>query len=377
MRAAGLIVAAGRGERAGRANPKQFEPVAGRPMLDWSLAAMRASPDIDRIVVVLDPTDAASRPYETAPGGATRTASVKSGLEALATGAAPDAVLIHDAARPGLEPAMVAALLSELETNPGVALALPLADAIKRADAAGFVTEDAPRAGLYRMQTPQAFRFADILAAYRAMPASAAFEDDVAVARAAGMRVKLVAGAQRLAKVTHPEDFAIMDAILARGGGVPLIGSGFDAHRFGPGDHITLCGVQIPHAAGLIGHSDADAGWHALTDAILGAVGAGDIGQHFPPSDPRWKGASSEIFLSRAVEIAAEAGARLVNADITILCEAPRIGPHREAMRARTADVLGLDIRRVSVKATTTEGMGFLGRREGLAAQASVLLLST
>lgn len=381
MKTAGLIVAAGRGERARRTVPKQYEALAGRPMLAWSIAAMQASPRVDRIVVALNPehielAKAAARglEFDVVVGGDVRTASVRAGLEALSV-SAPDAVLIHDAARPGLSARTIESVLAPLSSVSGAAPALAVADALKRADADGRVTEDAARVGLYRVQTPQAFRFADILGAYRALPADAALEDDIAVARAAGLDVRLVPGDVRLSKVTMPEDFDAVGRLLAPSNGVPLIGSGLDAHRFGPGDHIMCCGVKIPHDFGLIGHSDADAGWHALTDAILGAVGAGDIGAHFPPSDPRWKGASSDIFLKRAAEIATKAGARIINADITIICEAPRIGPHREAMRARTAEVLALDPRRVSVKATTTEGMGFMGRREGLAAQASVLLL--
>jgi 2-C-methyl-D-erythritol 4-phosphate cytidylyltransferase/2-C-methyl-D-erythritol 2,4-cyclodiphosphate synthase len=388
MKAAGVIVAAGRGERAGRAVPKQFEPIGGRQMLAWSTEAFCAHTAIENLVIVAEGRHlplaraiaaqagrAGKAAVTVIEGGAARTDSVRNGLEALVA-AAPDAVLIHDAARPGVTAAIIEALLAPLADVSGAAPALVVADALKRADSAGLVTGDAARAGLHRVQTPQAFRFAGILAAYRALPAGAALEDDIAVARAAGLAVRLVPGDMRLSKVTMPEDFDAVARLMGPPAGVPLIGSGFDAHRFGPGDHVTLCGVEIPHEFGLIGHSDADAGWHALTDAILGAVGAGDIGAHFPPSDPQWKNAASAIFLRRAAEIAAQAGARLVNADITIICEAPRIGPHREAMRARTGEVLGLDPRRVSVKATTTEAMGFLGRREGLAAQASVLLLS-
>jgi 2-C-methyl-D-erythritol 4-phosphate cytidylyltransferase/2-C-methyl-D-erythritol 2,4-cyclodiphosphate synthase len=381
MKAAGLIMAAGRGSRAGRAQPKQFELIAGRPMLRWSVEAMRACPAIDRIVVVTDAADmaraeavlAGAQGIEFAPGGVVRTASVRAGLDRLAKGDPPDAVLIHDAARPGLREDMIASLLAALAAADAVAPALPCADALKRVDGQGLVTADVAREELRRVQTPQAFRFAAILIAFAQLPAEASFEDDLAVARAAGLMARLIPGDPRLAKVTYPEDFDAVARTL--GAAIPAIGSGFDAHRFGPGDHVTLCGVRIAHGAGLIGHSDADAPWHALTDAILGALGRGDIGDHFPPSDPQWRGADSAVFLRHAADLAREAGAVIANVDITLLCEAPKIKPHREAMRARTAEVLGLPLARVSVKATTTEGLGFLGRGEGLAAQASALLL--
>ncbi len=379
MRAAAILVAAGAGVRAGGAVAKQFAPLAGKPMLAWSLEALAK---LEPIVVVADPTHAALlepllRAFprvRVAAGGATRTASVQAGLEALA-GDAPEVVLIHDAARPGLREATIEALLAALAEADGAAPALPLADALKRAGAGGRVEGDLARTGLYRVQTPQAFRYAPLRAAFAALPAEASFDDDIAAARAGGLDVVLIAGEEGLAKVTYPEDFAALSLRLAPGA-LPLSGSGFDAHRFGPGDHVTLCGVRIPHPYGLIGHSDADAAWHALTDAILGALGAGDIGDHFPPSDPQWRGAPSELFLKHALKLAHAAGARLVNVDVTLLCEAPRIKPHREAMRARTAEALGLPLARVSVKATTTEGLGFLGRGEGLAAQASAMLLA-
>ncbi|MGE3303025.1 MAG: bifunctional 2-C-methyl-D-erythritol 4-phosphate cytidylyltransferase/2-C-methyl-D-erythritol 2,4-cyclodiphosphate synthase [Hyphomonadaceae bacterium] len=376
MRSAAIIVAAGRSARINSEIPKQYQKLGGRPVLRWSVDALAV---MDSIIVCIDPRDAPlalaalhGTPAQTTPGGATRTASVAAGLRALAP-AAPEVVLIHDAARPGLSVATIARLLDALRDADGAAPALPAVDALKRADAAGFVAEDVSRDGLLRVQTPQAFRFAAIQEAYARLPADAAFEDDLAVARAAGFRVKLVAGDPQLAKITYPEDIAAAARTLAPG--LPVVGSGFDAHRFGPGDHVTLCGVRIPHGAGLIGHSDADAAWHALTDAILGALGLGDIGDHFPPSDMRWKDAPSELFLAHALKLAVEAGAQLANADITLICEAPRIKPHREAMRARTAAILALPEARVSVKATTTEGLGFLGRGEGLAAQATALLI--
>jgi 2-C-methyl-D-erythritol 4-phosphate cytidylyltransferase/2-C-methyl-D-erythritol 2,4-cyclodiphosphate synthase len=340
---------------------------------------LRAS-GIARIVVAInaadrDAFDAAVGDLDVEPvaGGESRTDTVRRGLESLAT-TPPDHVLIHDAARPGVTPDIVARLRHALDLADAAAPALPLADALKRADADGRVEADVGRAGLWRVQTPQAFRYAPLLEAYRALPDGVSLDDDIAVARAAGLRARLVAGDPRLGKITFPEDHDLMERILGVAA-TPCTGSGFDAHRFGPGDHVTLCGVRIPHDRGLIGHSDADAGWHALTDALLGAIGAGDIGDHFPPTDPRWRGAASEVFLRRAVELALESGGRIVHADITLICERPRIGPHREAMRARTAQVLNLPMHRVSIKATTTERLGFTGREEGLAAQAVATVL--
>jgi 2-C-methyl-D-erythritol 4-phosphate cytidylyltransferase/2-C-methyl-D-erythritol 2,4-cyclodiphosphate synthase len=222
-----------------------------------------------------------------------------------------------------------------------------------------------------RVQTPQAFRFAAIKAAYDALPADAAYEDDLVVARLAGLEARLVAGAAKLGKLTQTDDLAVLERLM---GLFTCVGTGFDAHRFGPGDHVMLCGVRVAHERGLVGHSDADVGWHALTDAILGALGEGDIGAHFPPSDPQWRGAPSERFLAHARDLVAAAGGRIAHVDVTLLCEAPKIAPHREAMRARTAAVLGMPLARVSVKATTTERMGFIGREEGMAAHAVATL---
>ncbi|MBU6374119.1 MAG: bifunctional 2-C-methyl-D-erythritol 4-phosphate cytidylyltransferase/2-C-methyl-D-erythritol 2,4-cyclodiphosphate synthase [Alphaproteobacteria bacterium] len=384
MPIAALVVAAGKGERAGGAVPKQFADLAGRPLLRWSLEAFAAHPAIGPICVVADPAHAdlvlaaaAGIDVSVAAGGATRTASVRAGVAALAPGA-PDAVLIHDAARPGLTAGVIDALLAALRDADGAAPGLPVVDALKRTQD-GLIVEDVARAGLVRIQTPQAFRFAPFAAALAAAPTDAAFDDDIALARAAGLSTRVVSGDPRLMKVTYPEDFAQAGNLLAPPGAgavVPLVGSGYDAHRFGPGDHVTLCGVKIPHTHGLVGHSDADAAWHALTDALLGAIGAGDIGDHFPPSDPRWRGAPSGVFLRHAADLVAQAGGRIVNVDVTVICERPRVKPHREAMRQATAELLGLPLARVSVKATTTEGMGFTGREEGLAAQASVSLLA-
>lgn len=380
MKAAALIVAAGRGERAGRGVPKQYRVLAGRPVLTWSVEAFAAA-GVSPILAVIAPEHAPA--FETTTrggpavravsGGATRTASVRAGLDALAADA-PEIVLIHDAARPGLSPTLIAALLGAIMAGAdGAAPALPLADSLRRVDHARRVIGEADRAGLMQVQTPQAFRYDKIRAAYQALAPEAGPSDDIAVAHAAGLDVRLIAGDPALLKLTFAEDADLLERLLGAARTM-CVGSGFDAHRFGPGDHVTLCGVRIAHDRGLIGHSDADAGWHALVDAILGALGEDDIGAHFPPSDPQWKGANSETFLRHAVSLAAQSGARVLHADVTLVCERPKIAPHREAMRARTAEVLGLPLARVSVKATTTEKMGFLGREEGLAAQAIATL---
>lgn len=377
MIAAAIIVAAGRGERAGGPLPKQYRPVLGRPAIAWSVGAFEDS-GVETIIVVANPEHEAAlsealpgRRVQVVLGGATRTDSVRAGLTSAANA---DIVLIHDAARPGLTPDIVRALIARIEAGAvAVAPALPVADSLLRADAAGAVSAEVDRSGAMRVQTPQAFR-ADVLrAAYAAAPPGAVFSDDLAVVRAAGRQTHVIPGNQRLMKITYPEDVAMLERLLS-GERIICVGHGIDAHRFGEGDHVTLCGVQIPHSKGLLGHSDADAGWHALVDAILGALGEGDIGAHFPPSDPQWKGADSERFLRHAAKLTADSGARIQHVDITLICERPKIGPHRDAMRARTAEVLGLPLSRVSVKATTTERMGFLGREEGLAAQATATL---
>jgi 2-C-methyl-D-erythritol 4-phosphate cytidylyltransferase/2-C-methyl-D-erythritol 2,4-cyclodiphosphate synthase len=375
MKLAALIVAGGRGERAGGDIPKQYKPLLGRPTVAWSVAAL-ADAGASQILVACAPEHAelcraalAGGPaVSIVGGGATRTATVRAGLAAITE---TDVILIHDAARPGLSADMVRALVAEIEQGAAaVAPALAIPDTLRRADASGRVTEDVSRDGVMRMQTPQAFR-ADVLrAAYAALAPDQSMSDDIAVVRARGVEAKLIPGDPRLMKLTYPEDFAMLERMLG-GDRIVCVGHGVDAHRFGDGEFVTLCGVRIPHGKGLVGHSDADAGWHALVDAILGALGEGDIGAHFPPSDPQWKGADSERFLRHAAKLAERCGARIVHVDVTLLCERPKIGPHRDAMRARTAEVLGLPLSRVSVKATTTERMGFLGREEGLAAQAT------
>jgi 2-C-methyl-D-erythritol 4-phosphate cytidylyltransferase/2-C-methyl-D-erythritol 2,4-cyclodiphosphate synthase len=372
MSVSALIVAAGRGERTGGDIPKQFSGLLGVPVLSWSLNALSQA-GVEDIVVAIDPAHealcrAAIGPragVRTVFGGATRTESVRAGLAALGG----DIVLIHDAARPGLTPALVKALVAAIEAGAEAAApALPIADSLRRLNDDGRPGAEVDRGGLMRVQTPQAFRAATLRDAYAAI-GDAFFTDDLSVVCAQGAIARFVPGDARLMKLTYPEDRVVLEALLG-GARAPVVGSGFDAHRFGDGDHVTLCGVRIAHDKGLVGHSDADAGWHALVDAILGALGEGDIGVHFPPSDPQWKGANSEAFLRHAAKLAEAAGARILHVDVTLICERPKVGPHRDAMRARTAQVLGLPRERVSIKATTTERMGFAGREEGLAAQA-------
>jgi 2-C-methyl-D-erythritol 4-phosphate cytidylyltransferase/2-C-methyl-D-erythritol 2,4-cyclodiphosphate synthase len=298
-------------------------------------------------------------------GGATRQQSVRNGLEAVDC----ERVLIHDAARPFVNRGHVDRLLAALDIAEGAIPALPVPDTLKRGD--GIVDETVSRDGLWRAQTPQAFRFGRLKAAYARWPAGEEPTDDASVMERAGGTVAMVPGDPMLMKLTWPEDF-LMAEQLAASRRIVRMGQGIDAHRFGPGDVVWLCGVRIQHDLGLVGHSDADCGLHALTDAVLGAIAEADIGEHFPPSDPRWKGASSDRFLLHAVELVAARGGRLTNADVTLICERPKIRPHRAAMRARIAELLGLPVDRVSVKATTTEGMGFTGREEGLMAQAVV-----
>jgi 2-C-methyl-D-erythritol 4-phosphate cytidylyltransferase/2-C-methyl-D-erythritol 2,4-cyclodiphosphate synthase len=370
-----VIVAAGSGSRAGPGAAKQWRMLAGRPVLRWSAEALLAAGAREVVVVVAEGAEAdASQAlaglsgWRTATGGATRSKSVQAGLQAL-TGADDEPVLIHDAARPFVTRAHVETLLKALEEADGAIPALPVADTLKQSVNGHSLT--ASREGLWRAQTPQAFRRRRLIEAYAAWSAEADPTDDAAVIEAAAGKVALVPGDPMLMKLTWPEDFAMAER-LAGAARVTRVGQGYDAHRFGPGDAVWLCGVKIAHEQALIGHSDADAGLHALTDALLGAIGEGDIGDHFPPSDPQWKGASSDRFLTHAVELLSAVGGRVLNADVTLVCEAPKIKPHREAMRARLAGLLGVHVDRVSVKATTTEGMGFTGRREGLAAQAIV-----
>lgn len=373
MHIAALIVAAGRGTRAGGSRPKQWQDLCGQTVLARSLAAFG---DAQTRAVVLHPADteffAESGIYAdlVVTGGATRDASVRAGLEALVAHA-PDIVLIHDAARPLVRSQIIARVVAALETHPGAAPALAVTDALWRG-VDGKVAGTQNRDGLYRAQTPQGFRFPDILAAHRA--GGGPFADDVAAARAAGLDVAIVAGEERNMKITGPDDMARAAQLLEERMDIRL-GNGFDVHRFGPGDHVWLCGVKIPHGRSLQGHSDADVGMHAVTDAIYGALGRGDIGQHFPPSDPQWKGAASHIFLEHAVELAASLGFSINNVDCTLVCEYPKIGPHQPEMKSKMAGIMGLDPDRISVKATTSERLGFTGREEGIAAIATAALV--
>ncbi|MDF8331877.1 bifunctional 2-C-methyl-D-erythritol 4-phosphate cytidylyltransferase/2-C-methyl-D-erythritol 2,4-cyclodiphosphate synthase [Novosphingobium cyanobacteriorum] len=365
---AAVVVAAGKGLRAGGSVPKQFAPWRGKPLLRHCVEALAAA-GVAPIVIAIPAGWEAEAEAATSGiaavrfthGGATRQDSVRLALEAMA-GDAPDHVLIHDAARPDLPCAVIEALLAALETQPGAIPVLPVVDSVVRG-AQGLRGAFVDRDGLYRVQTPQAFRYPAILAAHRAWPGATDAGDDAAVAEAAGLAVALVQGDERLRKVTFASDFQER-AMTVR------TGMGFDVHRLVEGEELWLCGVQIPHAKGLSGHSDADVAIHALVDALLGAIAAGDIGDHFPPSDPQWLGASSDRFLAHAAHLVGQSGHAIANVDVTIICEAPKIGPHKLEMRARLAEILGIDIALVSVKATTTERLGTTGRGEGIAAQA-------
>jgi 2-C-methyl-D-erythritol 4-phosphate cytidylyltransferase / 2-C-methyl-D-erythritol 2,4-cyclodiphosphate synthase len=370
-----LVVAAGRGFRLGGPLPKQYLPLGGAAVLRYSVATFLAHPGVDHVRVVIHPDDrplydAAVAGLDLLPpvhGGAQRQDSVRNGLASLAE-AAPDRVLIHDGARPFVDAATIDRVLAALQDHPGAIAALPIRDTVKR-DSDGRIVDTVERRGLWRAQTPQGFRYSEIMAAHRAAE-GAELSDDAAVAEQAGLAVALVDGSEENFKVTTTDDLLRAERHLAMQRGDIRTGQGFDVHAFGAGDHVWLCGLKIPHGQGLVGHSDADVGLHALTDALLGALGAGDIGMHFPPSDPAWRGAPSHRFLRHAADLVAAAGGSVAHCDVTLICERPKIGPHREAMVARIAEILGLDPRRVSVKATTTEQLGFTGRGEGIAAQA-------
>jgi 2-C-methyl-D-erythritol 4-phosphate cytidylyltransferase/2-C-methyl-D-erythritol 2,4-cyclodiphosphate synthase len=373
-----VIVAAGSGSRAGPGQAKQWRAVAGKPVLRWSAEAL-LNAGAQKLVIVADPgareaLDDALRGlsgWTTTAGGATRALSVQAGLALLADRPADEPVLIHDAARPFLGAATIASVIQALGDADGAIPALPVADTLKSgAPDSAVVTK--PRDNLWRAQTPQAFRRDRLLAAYAAWTGPDEPTDDGQVVERHGGRVVVTAGDPMLMKLTYPEDFAMAEKLA--GARITRMGQGFDAHRWGPGQSVWLCGVEIAHDETLIGHSDADAGLHALTDAILGAIGEGDIGDHFPPTDPQWKGAASDKFLIHAVNLVRQRGGTLVNVDVTLICERPKIKPHRAAMRQRLAQILDLPLDRVSVKATTTEGMGFTGRGEGLAAQAIAVI---
>jgi 2-C-methyl-D-erythritol 4-phosphate cytidylyltransferase/2-C-methyl-D-erythritol 2,4-cyclodiphosphate synthase len=373
MRIACILVAAGTGSRHGGPTPKQFLPILGHPVIRH--AALTLAPQVDLLLPVGDP--AAIGPalvgidhLPPVPGGATRQDSVRLGLAALAPHA-PDVVLIHDSARPVIPPGTIPALLAALRDHPGAIPAVPVADTLKRDAGDGRIAATVPRAGLFRAQTPQAFRFGLL----RGLHASAAdgATDDAAILEQAGHAVALVAGSEDNIKMTYPEDATRLDRVLSPR--LPRVGTGFDVHALVAGRPLILCGVEVAHEQGLAGHSDADVGIHALCDAIYGALAEGDIGRHFPPSEDAWKDADSARFLAHAASRIAARGGVLGNADVTLICERPKITPHAPRMIARLAGILGVDEGRISVKATTTERLGFTGRMEGIAAQAVATVL--
>ena len=377
MTTAAIIVAAGRGTRAGGAVPKQWQVLAGLPVAAHSIRAFRGL--VDKTVLVIHPEDhsratALDGDVTLVIGGATRDQSVRNALTALA-GTGVTRVLIHDGARPLVTPVLIARVLASLDNAVGAAPALPVSDALWRG-AGGLVVGTQDRDAIFRAQTPQAFHFDAILAAHTANTAPAA--DDVAVARLHGIAVAIVEGCEDNLKLTYHADFARAEHILKGRTAMDIrLGNGFDVHAFCPGDHLWLCGVKIPHPRGLLGHSDADVGMHALTDAIYGALAAGDIGRHFPPSDPQWKGAASHIFLSHAMDLARNRGFTLSNADVTLICERPKIGTYSNQMQTELARIMGVDVTRISVKATTSEQLGFTGREEGIAAIATAALVAS
>ena len=377
---AAVVVAAGRGLRVGGDRPKQYRQILGEPVIRPSLAALAAHGDISLVQPVVHPDDAAL--YQAAvtglellppvPGGATRQASVRAGLEALAA-RRPELVLVHDAARPFASAALITRAIAAARASGAAVPVLPVADTVKTVDAAGTVTGTIDRAQLRMVQTPQAFGFAALLAAHRRAQAAGRddFTDDAALAEWAGLKVSTFEGEARNVKLTTTDDFTRAEAAKLAGLSDVRTGFGFDVHQFGAGDHVMLGGVRVAHDRGLSGHSDADVVLHALVDAILGALADGDIGVHFPPSDPQWRGASSDQFLAFAIDRLRARGGRIAHLDVTVVCEAPRIGPHRDAIRARIAEIAGVPIERVGVKATTSEKMGFTGRGEGMAAFAN------
>jgi 2-C-methyl-D-erythritol 4-phosphate cytidylyltransferase/2-C-methyl-D-erythritol 2,4-cyclodiphosphate synthase len=373
MRIAAILVAAGTGTRFGAETPKQFLTIAGKPVIRHAAEALAAHVSLLQPVGDAGAIEAAlsgvANCLPAIAGGATRQDSVGAGLEALAR-YTPDMVLVHDAARPVIPQGTIPALLAALKESPGAIPAAPVADTLKRV-VRGVITETVPRSGLFRAQTPQAFRFQALLAAHRSGLTGAT--DDASLLEAAGQTVEVVAGSDDNIKLTYPDDLVRLERIMA----VRLmtrIGTGFDVHMLQVGRPLFLCGVQVPHDKGLAGHSDADVGIHALCDAIYGALADGDIGRHFPPGEATWKDADSARFLTHAAERIAIRGGRLINADVTLICERPKITPHAPAMIQRLGELLGVDRGRVSVKATTTEGLGFTGRGEGIAAQAAVCI---
>jgi 2-C-methyl-D-erythritol 4-phosphate cytidylyltransferase / 2-C-methyl-D-erythritol 2,4-cyclodiphosphate synthase len=378
---AAVIVAGGRGHRAGGEVPKQYREIADEPVIRPTLAAFLGHPRIDLVQPVIHPDDRDAFAAATAglehilppvPGGATRQMSVRAGLEAL-RGAAPGLVLIHDAARPFLTAALIDRAIAAAQEHGAAVPAVAISDTVKRIDAQDMVSETLDRSRLRTVQTPQAFAF-DLIAALHQRAAAEGrddFTDDAALAEWAGQRVSVFPGETTNVKLTTSDDFTRAEALRAAALADVRTGNGFDVHVFGGGDHVMLGGVRIPHTRGVVGHSDADVGLHALVDAILGALAEGDIGVHFPPSDPQWRGAPSDHFLAFACERVRARSGMIAHLDITVVCEAPRIGPHRDAMRARIASIAGIPIGRVAIKATTSEKLGFTGRGEGIVAMAT------
>ncbi|MEP9378955.1 bifunctional 2-C-methyl-D-erythritol 4-phosphate cytidylyltransferase/2-C-methyl-D-erythritol 2,4-cyclodiphosphate synthase [Aquabacter sp. CN5-332] len=381
MQCAVIVVAAGRGSRTGGAVPKQYRVIGGESVLRRTLRLFAEHPGIDAVQVVIHPDDkdlfaqaGAGLPKLLAPiaGGADRQGSVKAGLDALAR-RAPDLVLVHDAARPFASPELVARAIAAAAEHGAAVPGVAVTDTVKLVDETGMVVETPERARLRAVQTPQAFRYWPLRMAHaKAHAAGAAgLTDDAAVMEWAGHKVAVFEGEADNLKLTHPADMARAERALRPPLNDVRTGTGFDVHAFGPGDHVMLGGIAIPFERGLDGHSDADVGLHALTDAVLGALCDGDIGAHFPPSDPQWKGATSDRFLAFAAERVRARGGIIAHLDLTLICEAPKVGPHRDAIRARIAEIVGMPLDRISVKATTTERLGFTGRREGIAAMAS------
>jgi 2-C-methyl-D-erythritol 4-phosphate cytidylyltransferase / 2-C-methyl-D-erythritol 2,4-cyclodiphosphate synthase len=371
----GLVVAAGQGSRFGGPLPKQYLPLGGANILRHAVAALAEHRRLENVMVAIRPEDRALFDKTVAgltvlppvPGGASRQDSVRLGLEALVA-YRPHRVLIHDGARPFPDRQLIDRVIDGLDNAVAAIPCLPLRDTIKRAEGT-FIQETIDRSALWRAQTPQGFHFDAILAAHRAA-IGRELTDDAAVAEAAGLVPLMVDGREENLKVTTAEDLAAAERLLAARQADVRVGQGFDVHPFAPGDHLWICGVRVPHGMSLAGHSDADVGLHALTDAVLGAIGAGDIGMHFPPTDPRWRGAASDQFLSHAADLVRERGGGIAAVDVTVICERPKIAPYRAAMVERIAAILGIMPDRVSVKATTTEKLGFTGRAEGMAAQA-------
>ncbi|NRB00763.1 MAG: bifunctional 2-C-methyl-D-erythritol 4-phosphate cytidylyltransferase/2-C-methyl-D-erythritol 2,4-cyclodiphosphate synthase [Rhodobacteraceae bacterium] len=375
---AAIIVAAGRGTRVGGPIPKQWRMLCGQRVAQHTLNAFRSHAEIDIVLIVHHKDDVEEisgllgDAVLATPGGATRDASVRAGLEALVD-AAPERVLIHDAARPLVSAELISEVIAATTPQTGAAPALAVTDALWKGDG-DHVTGTADRTGLFRAQTPQGFDFASILTAHRENDAPAA--DDVEIARRAGVDVKIVPGDERNLKITTEADFERAAKLMDTAMDVRL-GNGYDVHRFGPGTSVWLCGVEVPHTRALQGHSDADVGMHAVTDALYGALAEGDIGRHFPPSDPQWKGAASHIFLSHAAQLVTQKGFTISNVDCTLVCEFPKIGPHAERMIETMASIMGIEKDRMSVKATTSERLGFTGREEGIAAIATATLVKS